>query len=236
MDRSIFPFTVLSISSHTCMFSPVWVRFNSLPPADKPQQNQNKTVQEMSQRNWFSLFSVHALDLIFSLIKHGTILVLKVVEIFLIITKAFQICRFFLISEQAPVLGAEFPVIYNHNVFDVSEANHCNSDSMCSTSRASETQCKCSSSWLCRASCDHAECNCRKGAIFKFASKRYHIFILQLADFMKQSVYSLVSDIAKNSEEDLKTENAVLKLQIELMKWQQTQAITEVARNHGKNI
>jgi cell division protein FtsB len=53
---------------------------------------------------------------------------------------------------------------------------------------------------------------------------------------MKQSVYSLVSDIAKNSEEDLKTENAVLKLQIELMKWQQTQAITEVARNHGKNI
>jgi cell division protein FtsB len=72
--------------------------------------------------------------------------------------------------------------------------------------------------------------------IFKFTNKRYHIFILQLADFMKQSVYSLVSDIAKNSEEDLKTENAVLKLQIELMKWQQTQAITEVARNHGKNI
>jgi len=71
--------------------------------------------------------------------------------------------------------------------------------------------------------------------IFKFTNKRYHIFILQLADFMKQSVYSLVSDIAKNSEEDLKTENAVLKLQIELMKWQQSQAITEVARNHGKN-
>lgn len=53
---------------------------------------------------------------------------------------------------------------------------------------------------------------------------------------MKQSVYSLVSDIAKNSEEDSKTENAVLKLQIELMKWQQTQAITEVARNHGEDL
>jgi hypothetical protein len=97
------------------MFSTMWVRFNSLPPADKPQQNRNKTVQEMSQRNWFFLFSVHALDLIFSSIKHGTILVLKVVEIFWIITKAFQICRFFLISEQAPVLGAEFPVIYKKN-------------------------------------------------------------------------------------------------------------------------
>jgi hypothetical protein len=51
---------------------------------------------------------VHALDLIFYLIKHGTILVLKVVEIFLINTKAFQICRFFLISEQAPSWGQSF--------------------------------------------------------------------------------------------------------------------------------
>lgn len=64
----------------------------------------------------------------------------------------------------------------------------------------------------------------------------FRIWMLQLADFMKQSVYSLISDIAKNTEEDLKTENAVLKLQIELMKWQQTQAITEVARNHGEDF
>jgi cell division protein FtsB len=52
---------------------------------------------------------------------------------------------------------------------------------------------------------------------------------------MKQSVYSLISDIAKSSDEDLKTENASLKLQIELLKWQEQQSILEVARNHGKS-
>ncbi|CAB3386326.1 Hypothetical predicted protein [Cloeon dipterum] len=54
-----------------------------------------------------------------------------------------------------------------------------------------------------------------------------------LADNIRQTVYTLINDLAqKSAEEDLKTENAQLKLQLEAERWYHRTTIEEMKRNH----
>ncbi|XP_059479035.1 MYND-type zinc finger-containing chromatin reader ZMYND8-like [Neocloeon triangulifer] len=52
-----------------------------------------------------------------------------------------------------------------------------------------------------------------------------------LADHMKQTIYSLINDLVSTSGEDLKTENANLKLQLEAERWFHRSTVDELKKN-----